>query len=125
MTERRAPSDLVIRPQEERDAAAATALDREADDSNVRSEAGWTYWQRRRNPRERVLGLVAEHDGHVVATGRAGLNISTTTPGESWANVKVTAAYRRRGIGSAAPAPKWRRRQSALHRRQRQNRHAR
>jgi GNAT superfamily N-acetyltransferase len=101
MSERGAPSDLVIRPQEERDAAAVTGLQREADDALVTSEAGWIHRQRRRNPRERALGLVAELDGKVVAMGQASLNISTTTPGAAWGTVKVTAPYRRRGIGSA------------------------
>jgi RimJ/RimL family protein N-acetyltransferase len=91
----------VIRPQEERDAAAWTALRHEADDADVSSEAGWLHRRGRVKPRHRWVGLTAELDGRVVATGQAGLNTSTTTPGASWANVKVTATARRQGIGSA------------------------
>ncbi len=95
------PSGLVIRPQEDRDAAAATALRHEADDADVATEAGWLHRRRRIQPRHGYLGVAAELDGAVVAIGQAGLNVETTTPGASWATVKVTAEQRRRGIGSA------------------------
>jgi GNAT superfamily N-acetyltransferase len=99
--ERQAPSGLVIRPQEERDAAVATALRREADDADVATEASWLHRRRRIQPRHGFLGIAAEFDGDVVGIGQAGLNVETTTPGASWASVKVTAGQRRRGIGSA------------------------
>ena len=95
------PTGLVIRPQEDRDAAAATALRREADDAEVATEAGWLHRRSRIQPRHRFLGLAAELDGEVVAIGQAGLNVETTMPGASWATVKVTSPRRRRGIGSA------------------------
>jgi hypothetical protein len=57
VAERRALSEFVIRPQEERDAAAVTALQREVDDALVTSEAGWRHRQRRRNPRDQGLEL--------------------------------------------------------------------
>lgn len=99
--ESQAPRGLVLRPQEDRDAAAATALRHETDDADVATEAGWRHRRHRIQPRHGFLGLAAELDGEVVAIGQAGLNVETTTPGASWANVKVTAAYRRRGVGSA------------------------
>jgi RimJ/RimL family protein N-acetyltransferase len=93
-------AEVVLREHEDRDAAAVTALRRECDDSSVMSEAGWLHYRRHVNPRERALGLVAEVDGEVVGAGNCGLNITTTTPGASWANVRVTASHRRQGIGS-------------------------
>jgi RimJ/RimL family protein N-acetyltransferase len=90
----------VLREQEDRDAAAVVALRLEADDSSVLSEAGWLHHRRHLNPRERALGLVAEVDGVVVGMGNAGLNITTTTPGAAWLNVRVTSSHRRQGIGS-------------------------
>jgi GNAT superfamily N-acetyltransferase len=90
----------MLREQEDRDAASIVALRREADDATVISEAGWLHYRRHANPRERALGLVAEVDGVVVGMGNAGLSIDTTKPGASWANVRVTATHRRRGIGS-------------------------
>jgi RimJ/RimL family protein N-acetyltransferase len=90
----------VLREQEERDAAAIVALRLECDDSSVLSEAGWLHYRRHLNPRERSLGLVAEVDGVVVAMGNGGLNITTTTPGAAWLNVRVTASHRRQGFGS-------------------------
>jgi RimJ/RimL family protein N-acetyltransferase len=91
---------VVLREQEDRDAAAIVALRRECDDSSVVSEAGWVHYRRHQNPRERALGLVAEVDGTLVGMGNAGLNITTTTPGAAWAQLRVTAPHRRRGIGS-------------------------
>jgi len=103
VVERHTPAQLVIRPQEERDAAAAAALWQEADDAEVMSEAGWLDQLRRRrgNARSRWVGLSAELDGRVVGMGQAGLNTMTTTPGAAWGGVRVTAAARRQGIGSA------------------------
>src|SRR5437870_3162802 len=101
MEARVAPAGVVFRPLEERDAAALTALRREADDTAVMSEAGWLSWWGRRNPREQRFELAAEADGRVVAVGVSGLDISTTVSGASWASVVVTAAHRRRGIGTA------------------------
>jgi len=101
--DRQTPKELVIRQQEERDAAAAAALCHEADDAEVLSEAGWLsrLHRRRANERSRWLGLSAELDGRVVGMGQAGLNTMTTTPGAAWASVRVRTAERRRGVGSA------------------------
>jgi GNAT superfamily N-acetyltransferase len=101
METRAAPAGVAFRPLEERDAAAMTALRREADDTAVTSEAGWLSWWRKRNPREQRLELAAEADGRVVAIGVSGLDLSTTVAGASWASVVVTAAHRRQGIGTA------------------------
>jgi RimJ/RimL family protein N-acetyltransferase len=98
--EREVRSGLVIRRQEDRDAPAATALRHEADDTDVASEAGWLHRRGRIQPRHGYLGLAAELDGEVVAIGQGGLNVETTTPGASWATVKVAAAHRRQGVGS-------------------------
>ena len=54
---------VVLREQEERDAAAIVALRLECDDSTVLSEAGWLHYRRHMNPRERSLGLVAASYG--------------------------------------------------------------
>src|SRR5439155_14854981 len=101
MEARVAPAGVVFRPLEERDAAAVTALRREADDTTVWSEAGWLSWWSRRNPREQRLELAAVSDGRVGGIGVAGLDAATTVEGVSWASVAVTASHRRRGIGSA------------------------
>jgi len=101
MDVRTAPAGVTFRPLAERDAAAIVGLRREADDTSVMSEQGWLSWWTRQNPREQRLELVAEVEGRVVAVGVAGLDISTTVAGASWASVVVTAAHRRQGIGSA------------------------
>lgn len=90
-----------IREAEERDAEAFARLLREADDARVLTSEGVVYRQRSRLPRARIIDLVAEIDGTVVAVGSAGLNIATSTEGAGWAGVNVDAAHRGRGIGSA------------------------
>src|SRR5438046_2826544 len=50
MEARVAPAGVVFRPLEESDAAAVTALRREADDTTVWSEAGSLSWWSRRHP---------------------------------------------------------------------------
>ena len=57
--------------------------------------------RRTRPERGRMLDLVAEIDGAVVATGASGLNTSTMTEGAAWAFVTVDARARRQGIGDA------------------------
>jgi GNAT superfamily N-acetyltransferase len=47
---------------------------------------------------------VAEIDGSVVATGRAGFDLWTSTEGAAWAFVTVDPGLRRRGIGDALGA---------------------
>jgi RimJ/RimL family protein N-acetyltransferase len=94
------PLGVVVRSLEERDAAAATAILCEIDDARVLSIEGWLHRERTHPERARLLQLAAEVDGEVVAVGAAALNISTSAEGASWASVNVTAAHRRRGVGS-------------------------
>jgi GNAT superfamily N-acetyltransferase len=101
MNVRAAPAGVVLRPLEERDAAAMVGLRREADDTAVMTEQGWLSWWGRRSPREQRLELAAESDGRVVGVGVSGLDITTSVSGASWASVVVTADYRRSGIGTA------------------------
>lgn len=90
-----------IRAAEDRDAEAVARILCEADDARVLTPEGVVYRQRSRLPRARMIDLVAEIDGAVVATGSAGLNIATTTEGAGWAGVHVDAAHRGQGIASA------------------------
>jgi len=90
----------VVRPVEERDAAAVTAILREVDDARVTSPEGWLHRNRNGPERARMLQLAAEADGGVVGVGAGGLDTGTSAPGAAWASVNVTAAWRRRGIGS-------------------------
>jgi RimJ/RimL family protein N-acetyltransferase len=90
-----------IRKLEERDAAAVTAVLCEVDDARVLSTAGRLHRIRHHVERARHLELVADVDGTVVAVASAGLDTSTSTAGACWASVSVTAAHRRRGIGTA------------------------
>jgi GNAT superfamily N-acetyltransferase len=91
---------VIVRPLEERDAAAAAAIACEVDDARVLSPAGRRHRMRSQPERARALELVAEVGGEVVAVGSSALDTSTTTVGACWATVIVTAPYRRRGIGS-------------------------
>ncbi len=59
---------------------------------------------RRGRSEHRILELVAELDGVVVADGVAGLNSWTTTEGAAFASVTVDVASRRQGIGEALGA---------------------
>jgi GNAT superfamily N-acetyltransferase len=49
---------------------------------------------------ERFLPLVAESDGRIVGWGSAGVNVWTSSPGQSWLNLYVHPEHRRQGIGS-------------------------
>jgi RimJ/RimL family protein N-acetyltransferase/N-acetylglutamate synthase-like GNAT family acetyltransferase len=89
----------VIRESTEDDANALARLFLGADDSRVISAEAILHMRRTQPERARVLELVAEADGAVVAVGIAGRNVWTTTEGASWAFVTVDAAHRRRGIG--------------------------
>jgi GNAT superfamily N-acetyltransferase len=90
---------MLIREAEDRDAEAVAALLRAADDARVISADGIRHGRRTRPERARVLELVAEVDGVVVGSGRAGIDTWTSTEGAGWAAVNVEAAHRRRGIG--------------------------
>jgi GNAT superfamily N-acetyltransferase len=92
---------LVIRPWEAGDLDAVAALLRASDDSRVVSPAGFLHSHSTRPERARIVELVGELDGVVVADGVAGLNSWTTTEGAAWAFVTVDIASRRQGIGDA------------------------
>jgi RimJ/RimL family protein N-acetyltransferase/N-acetylglutamate synthase-like GNAT family acetyltransferase len=92
---------VLIREATDADVSAIARLLLEADDARVASPAGILHMRRTRPERGRMLDLVAEIDGAVVATGTSGLNISTTTEGAAWAFVTVDSRARRQGIGDA------------------------
>ena len=95
---------VVIRDGTDADAPAIARLLLEADDARVVSPAGISHMRRTRPERGRMIDLVVEVDGAVVAAGAAGLNISTTTEGAAWAFVTVDSRARRQGIGDALGA---------------------
>jgi len=99
-----ATQGLVIRPSEDDDLDAIAALLEAADDARVVSTAGIRYWHDSRTERAKIVELVAELDGDVIAGGAAGLNTQTTTEGAAWAFVTVDGARRRQGIGDALGA---------------------
>ena len=94
----------MIRPWEVGDLDAVAALQRASDDSRVLSPAGALHSHATRPERARILELVAELDGVVVADGVAGLNSWTTTEGAAFVFVTVDVASRRQGIGQALGA---------------------
>jgi len=90
----------VLRPAEDRDAAAAAAILREVDDARVTSPNGWLHWKRNAPERGRMIHLAAEADERVVGVGAVGLDTGTSAPGAAWASVNVTGPWRGRGVGS-------------------------
>jgi GNAT superfamily N-acetyltransferase len=92
---------MLIREATDADAPAVARLLLEADDARVLSPAGVLHMRRTQPERGRVLELVADIDGAVVARGICGLNISTTTEGAAWGSLVVDTRMRRRGIGDA------------------------
>ena len=95
---------MLIREATDADAAAVARLLLEADDTRVISIESVLHGRRTRPERGRAIDLVADIDGAVVATGVAGLNISTSTDGAAWAFVTVDSRLRRQGIGDALGA---------------------
>jgi len=91
---------MVIRELTDDDLEAIAPLLRTSDDARVVSVAGLRHIRQTEPERTRRLELVAEVDGEVVATGRAGLNTWTTTEGAAWAFVAVDPRARRQGIGA-------------------------
>ena len=91
---------MVIREATDDDIEAIAPLLLAADDARVLSVAGLRHIRRTEPERSRRLELVAEVGGEIVATGRAGLNIWTTTEGAAWAYVTVDRRVRRQGIGA-------------------------
>ena len=89
-----------IRSVRDADVPAVVELWREADDARVLSAASMAHLRRTRPAAAHVVDVVAEAGGDAVATGAAGLNTWTSTPGAGWAAVTVSAAHRREGIGS-------------------------
>jgi GNAT superfamily N-acetyltransferase len=92
---------VLIREATDANVSAVARLLLEADDARVVSPAGVLHMRRTRPERGRMLDLVAEINGAVVATGASGLNISTTTEGAAWAFVTVDSRARRQGCGDA------------------------
>ncbi|MFL5960161.1 MAG: GNAT family N-acetyltransferase [Gaiellaceae bacterium] len=95
---------MLIREAADADVPAVTRLLLEADDTRVASPEGRLHMRRTQPERARMLDLVAELDGAVVATGSAGRNISTADEGAAWAFVTVDFRARRQGIGDAVGA---------------------
>ena len=89
----------MIRPWGDGDLEPVAALLQAADDSRVVSPAGLMHSRATRLERARIVELVAEVDGAVVAVGVAGLNTYTTTEGAAWAFVTVDIASRCQGLG--------------------------
>jgi RimJ/RimL family protein N-acetyltransferase len=94
----------VIRSSEDGDLDVVASLLQAADDSRVVSPAGLMHFRATRPERARIVELVAEIDGAVVAVGVAGLNTNTTTEGAAFAFATVDAAVRRQRIGDAVGA---------------------
>jgi RimJ/RimL family protein N-acetyltransferase/N-acetylglutamate synthase-like GNAT family acetyltransferase len=90
---------VLIREADDGDDGAVAQLLQAADDARVISAAGIRHGRRTRPERARAVDLVAEADGAVVASGRAGLDTWTATEGAAWAFVTVGARYRGHGIG--------------------------
>jgi RimJ/RimL family protein N-acetyltransferase len=90
---------VVIREADDRDNEAIAQLLLASDDARVVSAGGIEHSRRTRPERERAVELVAEADAAVVALGRAGLNIATSTEGAAWAFVTVDERHRRKGLG--------------------------
>ena len=90
---------MLIRDAGDDDAEALASLFRAANDASVVSADGIRHMHRTSPEHARLVVLVAEVNGRVVANGSAGLNTWTTTEGAAWASVTVETAYRRQGIG--------------------------
>jgi RimJ/RimL family protein N-acetyltransferase/N-acetylglutamate synthase-like GNAT family acetyltransferase len=95
---------VLIREATDADAPEIVRLLVESDDARVISPAGIVHMRRSRPERARALDLVVDVDGAIVATGGAGLDISTTIEGAAWASVTVDSRMRQQGIGSALGA---------------------
>jgi RimJ/RimL family protein N-acetyltransferase len=102
--ERSPPDGLVIRDVRDADLEAVVVLLGAADDARVLSVASLRQRQKTRPERARILDVVAELDGVIVATGVSGLQIDTTTEGAAWAFVTVEVDRRRQGIGDVLGA---------------------
>ncbi len=95
---------MPIREATDDDLPAIAQLLLAADDTRVLSPASLLHRRRTQPERARMLDLVAEVDGLVVAAGACALNISTTTEGAAWAFVTVDSSRRGQGIGAALGA---------------------
>ncbi|GAB2663862.1 GNAT family N-acetyltransferase [Kribbella swartbergensis] len=91
---------MVIRPATGDDAEAVAALRRAVYSYKVMSPAATRHLITVSAPGERVLALVAESAGEVVAWGSAALNIWTSEPGQSNVSIYVHPDHRKQGIGS-------------------------
>jgi RimJ/RimL family protein N-acetyltransferase len=88
-----------IREADDRDDEAIAELFLAADDARVVSGSGLRYGRQSLPERARLIVLVGEAEGAVVAVGTAALNTSTSVEGAAWAFVMVDEGYRRKGIG--------------------------
>jgi RimJ/RimL family protein N-acetyltransferase/N-acetylglutamate synthase-like GNAT family acetyltransferase len=95
---------VLIREATDDDAPAIVQLMLAADDARVLSAATVLHIRRTQPERAHRLDVVAEVEGAVVATGRAGLNTWTSDEGAAWALVTVDPQKRRQGIGEAVGA---------------------
>lgn len=89
-----------LRPAEDTDAEAVTAILREVDDARVLSASGWVHGRHGAPAAQQFLHLVAADGDQIVGFGAAGLD-TWTTAAAGWCNVAVTATRRCEGIGSA------------------------
>jgi GNAT superfamily N-acetyltransferase len=90
---------VIVRQAVGDDADGVTAVRRAVYSYKAMSAAATRHLITHRTPAERLLPLVAEADGEIVAWGSAGLNIWTSEPGQSEISVFVHPDHRKRGIG--------------------------
>ena len=93
-------ASMTIRETHDGDAEACVALLREVMPDAIGNVETWLHRRRTTPARSRLLSLVAEADGEVVARGEAGVNWFLDDS-YGFITVAVTAAHRRRGIGGA------------------------
>src|SRR3954470_22954350 len=89
-----------LREATNEDTPRVAGLVREADDTRVISVESLQHMRKTQPERAKMLDLVADDAGEVVAAGAAGIDI-WAGPETGWASFVVTAARRRQGIGSA------------------------
>ncbi|WP_238162958.1 GNAT family N-acetyltransferase [Kribbella capetownensis] len=92
---------VVIRPAVGDDADAVAQVQRAVYSYKAMSPAVIRHMITAKAPGERFLALVGESGGELVAWGSAGLNVWTSSPGQSHVSIYVHPDHRRQGIGSA------------------------
>src|SRR4051794_21677409 len=96
--------EWTMREARDDDAPAMARLIAEANPNMVVTPASWVHGRRIQPARARVLHLVAEVDGAVIARAHAGLDPHTTTAAAGFGSVIVDPQQRRRGIGTCLAA---------------------